>query len=115
MAEKKKDPFEKRYARGPRTFSANLGNIVKKIGGKYGFSEVDLIQNWGSIVGESFADIALPMKLTFPRKERVGGTLFIRLVSGAAATLLSHQTPLMIEKINTFFGYKAVSKIQFIH
>ncbi|MBN2675855.1 MAG: DUF721 domain-containing protein [Alphaproteobacteria bacterium] len=115
MSQNKTDFFEKREGRGPQDFSKNLGKIVQKLGGKYGFSEVDLIHNWPVIVGEKFADMALPMRLKFSQKERMGGTLFIRLKSSSLATLMSHQTPIMIEKVNTFFGYQAVAKIQFVH
>ncbi|MBN1783736.1 MAG: DUF721 domain-containing protein [Alphaproteobacteria bacterium] len=119
MTEEKKkfkpDPFAKRYERGPRTFSLGLSKIIKTVGGKYGFSEVDLIQNWQTIVGPEFADLTVPMKLSLPKSSGTGGILKIRLLSPSVATMLSHQLPAIREKINVFFGHNAVTKIVLVH
>jgi hypothetical protein len=38
--------------------------------------------------------------------------LLLRISSGAAATMLQLKTPLILERVNGFFGYKAIDKIQ---
>ncbi len=115
MNKKKKFFFEKRYERGPRVFSSGLNKIIKTLGGKYGFSEVDLIQNWTTIVGKEFAELTIPTKLQMPKKNETGGTLKMRLLSPSVATLLSHQLPVIKDRINSFFGYNAVAKIILLH
>lgn len=112
---RKPDPFAKRYERGPRTFSQGLSKIVKTLGGKYGFSEVDLINSWKAIVGPAFAELTVPMRLSLPKKGGDGGTLKVRLLSPSVATMISHQLPEIKEKINVFFGYNAVTKIVLVH
>ena len=47
-------------------------------------------------------------------RERSGGTLHIR-VYGGAATELQHLEPLVLERINGHFGYRAVAKLRLIH
>ncbi|MHA1540631.1 MAG: DciA family protein [Alphaproteobacteria bacterium] len=115
MNKKKNNFFEKRYERGPRVFSSGLNKIIKTLGGKYGFSEVDLIQNWGTIVGKEFAELTVPTRFQQPKRNETGGTLKIRLLSPSVATILSHQLPAIKEKVNVYFGHNAVEKILLIH
>jgi len=108
---KKIDLFEKRIARGPNRLEQNLSRIVKGLGGKYGFAEVDLMTNWTTIVGNEFAAFLNPIKITFPRRERANGTLHVKMLNTAVATLITHQQHRIVERVNTYFGYAAVSKI----
>jgi hypothetical protein len=48
----------------------------------------------------------------FPQGKKSGGTLSLTVV-GAHAPLMQHLTPLIIERVNRFFGYAAVDKIAF--
>ena len=43
---------------------------------------------------------------------RTDGTLILKVATGALALELSHKEPIIIEKINTYFGYGAVSRIK---
>ena len=51
-----------------------------------------------------------PINLSFPRGARVDGTLQIRVTS-AFSTELQHLAPLVIERINRYFGYGAVQRL----
>ena len=75
-----------------------------------GFVQAEVIVKWPQIVGHDLSSCSLPVKLIFPRGERVGGTLVVRCES-AYAPLLQHQTARITEMVNTFFGYGAVAKI----
>ena len=75
-----------------------------------GFAQAEVIVKWPQIVGHDLATCSRPVKLVFPRGQRLGATLVVRCES-AYAPLLQHQTGRIIDMVNTFFGYGAVAKI----
>jgi hypothetical protein len=105
-------PFKRGGA--PRPLSANIPDITKKTLGKRGLAEGGLITDWVRIVGPELAASCQPERLAHPPRERSGGTLHIR-VYGGAATELQHLEPLVLERINGHFGYRAVAKLRLIH
>nr|WP_281500740.1 DciA family protein [Kordiimonas marina] len=77
---------------------------------KRGFVQAEVVTRWADIVGQELAMSTVPVKLVFPRGERMGATLVVRTES-AFAPLLTHKAPHIIEKTNSFFGYGAVAKM----
>jgi len=69
-----------------------------------------MILEWASIVGSGLALETLPVKLSFARGERADGTLHLRVASGAAP-MVQHLEPMIVERINSFFGYRAVGRL----
>ena len=80
-----------------------------------------MIACWPDIVGPLYAESTQPDKLSWTRRpkgliaeeEHEPATLTVRC-SGAAALRLAHELPLVIERINTFFGYRCVGRIKLI-
>lgn len=105
----KKRPFRPR-GRGPVAISTMLPKIAGKALRRRGFAEASIISNWEAIVGDVLARETMPDRLAFARGENTGGSLHVK-VSGAFSTELQHLAPLVVEKINGFFGYKAVAKL----
>ncbi len=79
---------------------------------QHGFTQVELITHWSDIMGSELAIGVKPIRLTFPAKDRMHGTLHVRTAGGAFALLLEHQKSRIIEKVNTYFGYPAVSNLK---
>jgi hypothetical protein len=96
-----------------RALGAELMPIIRPVLGKRGIGEAQLIQEWDAIVGADLAAEARPDRLTFPAGERREGTLRLK-VAPAVALELQHREPLIIERINAFFGYRAVARLAFI-
>ena len=94
----------------PRSLAAMLPKIARPAFGKRGFVEAGVLTDWPVIVGPVLAAETRPMKLSFPRGGRVDGTLQIRVTS-AFSTELQHLAPLVIERINRYFGYAAVVRL----
>jgi hypothetical protein len=101
-------------ARSGRTRVA--GDIVAKIGGmafrRFGFVQGAVVSRWSEIVGERYAKVSSPESIRFPAGRKSGGTLTL-LVEGAHAPVMQHLTPLIIERVNRFFGYEAVNRLVF--
>ncbi len=100
--------------RGLEALSSSMISLVKKLLGNKGMAEIDILANWLAIAGEDLAQNSLPQKIEFKSRTRNQGTLYLLTVSGAFALEIQHKIPLLLEKINTFFGYQAVSKIKII-
>lgn len=94
----------------------NISDLMPEIGRaafrRYGFIQSSVVSRWPEIVGERYAEVSLPESIRFPRGEKEGGTLHL-LVSGAHATLMQHITPEIVERVNRFFGYGAISQVRF--
>lgn len=98
---------------GPaKSISDLMPDIGRAAFRRYGFIQSSVVSRWAEIVGERYAAVSLPESIRFPRGEKEGGTLHL-LVSGAYATLMQHIAPDIIERVNRFFGYGAVSQIRF--
>lgn len=81
---------------------------------RFGFTQREIVARWPEIVGPALAECSLPERLTFPRDEKHGGTLYIR-VQGSMAPELQHFEPMVIERINSYYGYQAVERLSFRH
>nr|WP_312026083.1 DciA family protein [Sphingomicrobium flavum] len=79
---------------------------------RFGFVQGAVVHRWGEIVGERYARVSLPESIKFPQGHKAGGTLTL-LVESAHAPLIQHLAPMIIEKVNAFFGYGAISKVVF--
>ena len=89
-----------------------LQPLVRKVLGKRGFDSVTLIQKWKDVVGEELSLGVFPEKITYPQGGRMNGTLCVKVAGGAFATLLEHRKKILIDRINTFLGYPAVSSLR---
>lgn len=103
--------YRKRNYEGLERLTKEIKVITQPILGKRGFAGVDIIECWFDIVGPDLSVGIRPEKLTFEKDSRTNGTLHVKSAGGAYAVLFEHQKQQVIERINTFFGYPAVSKI----
>jgi hypothetical protein len=93
-----------------RAIAAEIPRIAGAALGKRGFGEAQLVTQWDAVIGAELAAKLAPERLTFPRGERKNGTLRLRVAS-AFATEAQHLEPVLIERINAFFGYGAVARL----
>ena len=113
MTEKcKKETYQRRSYEGLAPLTKEVQAIAKPILGTRGFAEVDILSSWEDMVGKDLAKGITPEKLTFTANTRTNGTLHVRSAGGAFAMLFEHQKSRVIERINGFFGYPAVSAIK---
>jgi hypothetical protein len=98
---------------GMQAIGANLPRIAKPVLGKQGLGEARLLGEWLAIVGEELARHCWPIKLSFPRGERRDGILRLRVAS-ALALEIQHREPVLLERINGYFGYRAVIRLALV-
>ena len=105
-----KQPTYKRYNRAV-SLQDPLARVTKPLIKSHGFSDPTIIHQWGTIVGEQLAAVSCPLRLSRQAaNSRGGATLKVRVL-GAAALEFEHMTPQILERINQFYGYQAVSRI----
>jgi hypothetical protein len=100
----------------PRLIAQLVGSCLGETFARRGFASTDIVTHWAEIVGQEVAAHAEPMKLQWPRETETGdeagepATLFLR-VEGPAALEIQHLSGLILERVNRFFGYRAVGRI----
>ena len=107
------EPSEKR-TRWVKPVAQAVDRLTKGLLGKHGFTHAAIATKWPEIVGDNIARHSQPEKIVFSRDGATGGTLHLKIDSGAFATELQHLEPQIVERINTFFGYRAVVRIKLI-
>jgi hypothetical protein len=77
---------------------------------RFGFIQSSIVSRWPEIVGDKYAGVTAPESIRFPQGKREQGTLNI-VFSSAYAPMIQHVEPVIIERVNRFFGYAAVIRV----
>ena len=105
------NPPSKRH--GLHQVSAFLGTITQPIFKRRGFYQHKILTDWPIIVGEQFATYTIPQKMvTRDVKGNKEGVLYVDVTNSSVAMQLHYMEPIIIEKIATYFGYKAVTQLK---
>jgi hypothetical protein len=96
--------------RGPRAIAAETARATAPIRRKRGFAEASVFSDWPEIVGPGLAGQCMPLRMVRgPAGE--GATLHVR-VTGPLALELQHLEPQVVERINGFYGYRAIARLR---
>ena len=109
-----KDDFENRTTKDLQSIAQTLLPLAQDILGKNGFVETDILTNWDEIIGEQLANYSFPQKIVFQKNKKNDGCLYLTVPSGAFAVEIQHREKYILEKINRYFGYNAVSSLKII-
>ena len=81
---------------------------------RQGFASTELVTHWNDIVGAEIAAHCEPMRIKWPRGGDVEApepaTLILR-VEGPVAIEIQHLSPVILERVNRFFGWRAVGRL----
>ena len=94
----------------------HFAKLTKASFARYGFAYGELMARWPEIVGEALARHCEPERIKWPRgagetAQKLGGTLVIRAAPGRGLDL-QYQSHQIIERINQFYGYGAVTAVK---
>ncbi len=76
-----------------------------------GFTCARILLEWETIVGAEFAHHCCPDRIYFPKGQKKEGTLYL-IMDPSSAFRFEYIKDLITERINAYFGYKAVSHIK---
>ena len=96
-----------RKARQAQPLATLIGRIAAKSFESRGLAAAEIASAWPAIVGEAIAASSWP--------DRLGrdGTLRV-CVSGPVAVELQHLEPQILERIASYYGYRAVTRIAYV-
>jgi hypothetical protein len=81
---------------------------------RQGFASTELVARWAEIAGPEIAAHAEPVKLQWRRtaegEPTEPATLVLR-VEGPAAIEIQHQSNVVLERVNRYFGWQAVGRL----
>jgi hypothetical protein len=104
-----------RRIQGMVSIAVPADRVTKPVFGKHGFASGALVVDWPAIVGSAVAAHTLPVRIRFSPQDRSDGTLEIKVSSSAFSTEIQHLEPLILERINGYFGWKAVARLRMKH
>ena len=110
MHSKKDNNKTNTFIQGLRPFSKSIPWGLKKMlkKGSYNFSNI--IDNWTKMVGNDVSNICYPNTIKMG-KEMNNGTLILNVIHGNELTI-EYSKQEIIEKINSFFGFKCIKEIK---
>jgi len=106
------------YVNKPYSQARRLGDLVgrclSKTLARQGFASTELVTRWAEIVGPEIAAHAEPVKIQWARHADADApepaTLVLR-VEGPVAIEIQHLSGVIVERVNRFFGWRAISRI----
>src|SRR4029077_2309978 len=97
-----------------KPLSVLLGDVFSDAYAKQGFAARELVTRWAEIAGRDIAAHSEPLKMQWPRpvegQPQEPATLVLR-VEGPAALEIQHSSDVILERVNRFFGWRAVGTL----
>jgi hypothetical protein len=117
--------FARPATRSLKTVGSFLPGLTAQAFKKYGFTTAHLVMDWPAIAGKDLAAVSAPERLKWPPRPaaeaaeaepvrgRRGATLVLR-VEAARALDIQYKRHQILERINAYFGYAAVSDLRLV-
>ncbi len=103
------------HYRGPHQMPRLLNQVAKQAVG-HGWQDYGtLLQHWREIMGDEIAPHTTPIKISLPARrssDATPGTLHIAAPAALAAQM-QMETPKLLARLNSFFGYQAFGRLVF--
>ena len=115
-----------RAASGARPIRAYTARALDPSARARGFATTALLSEWPAIVGAELAEFAVPDRLVWPRQHEHGeevtpkrawraeGAILVLRVEGPRAIEVQHRSGAILERVNTYFGYRAVAEMRIL-
>jgi hypothetical protein len=115
-----------RAASGARPVGVFLARALDSLARERGFATAALLSEWPAIVGAELAQFTMPDRLVWPRRQQDGdkappargwraeGAILVLRVEGPRAIEVQHRSGKILERVNTYFGYRAITEMRIL-
>jgi hypothetical protein len=115
-----------RAASGPRPIGAYSARALDPAARARGFATTALLSEWPAIAGAELAQFTMPDKVVWPKRRddaeddvphkghRVEGAILVLRVEGPRAIEVQHRSGQILERVNAYFGYRAVAEMRIL-
>ena len=110
MHYKQNNKESKSYVQGLRPFGNTLPRGIKGILKKNGYNYSEIINKWNFLVGEDISNCCYPKSIKMTRGDK-SGTLILSVERGNEINV-EYSKKEIINKINSYFGYKLINEIR---
>ena len=110
MHYKQNNKESKTYVQGLRPFSKTVPHGLKGILKKNGYNYSEIISKWDLLVGSDISNYSYPKSIKMT-KDNDNGILVLAVERGNEINL-EYSKKDIINKINSYFGYKLISEIK---
>ena len=112
MNSKNYNKNNRKFIQGLRSFKDILPSKVKRLINKKGQIYSETLDNWRNFVGNDLFDISFPK--SFKNENKLGSSCLTVMVKRGSEVNFEYSKNLIIEKINSYFGYDAVQGIRLV-
>jgi len=112
MHYKRNNKESKTYVQGLRSFGNTLPRGIKGILKKNGYNYSEIISKWNLLVGKEISSYCHPKSIKMVEKNKKG--VLILSVKRGNEINVEYSKNEIINKINSYFGYKLVYEIRLI-
>jgi hypothetical protein len=111
---------------GARAIGTYVSKALDPAARARGFATTALLSDWPSIVGRELAQFTMPDRVVWPRRRddaeaetpqrghRAEGATLVLRIEGPRAIEVQHRSGQILERVNTYFGYRAVTEMRFL-
>jgi len=110
MHYKQNNKESKTYVQGLRPFGNTLPRGVKGLLKKNGYNYSEIISKWNLLVGKEVSNFSYPLSIKMA-KGNANGTLILAVERGNEINI-EYSKNEIINKINSYFGYKLIGTIK---
>tara|TARA_Y100000590_G_scaffold282743_1_gene318073 strand:+ start:218 stop:700 length:483 start_codon:yes stop_codon:yes gene_type:complete len=110
MHNRQKNKESKTYVQGLRSFGNTLPRGIKGILRKNGYNYSEIINKWSLLVGKEISNYSYPKSIKMSQANKNG--ILILSVQRGNEINIEYSKKEIINKINSYFGYKLVSEIK---
>jgi len=110
---------------GARAIGSYVARALDPAARARGFATTALLSDWPAIVGRELARFTMPDRVIWPRRRdadveppsggrRAEGATLVLRIEGPRAIEVQHRSGQILERVNGYFGYRAVTELRFL-
>ena len=112
MNSKNYNKNNRKFIQGLRSFKDILPSKIKKIINKKGQIYLETLDNWRNFVGNDLFNISFPK--SYKNENKLQSSCLTVMVKRGNEVNFEYSKNIVIEKINSFFGFEAVKSIKLV-